>query len=265
MFLLNKNNFSLTTVQKGPHSPSAPKSSHADFRVCLVLDGSAVWEIDDRSYEISSGDIVLLNFRQKRHFTTFGGQGFRLCALCFSRAVFSNLHHFCFFLECVKNRRHVIKKSPTSNILLEIYKEMQENHPLRYELASAKFTEFFIKLEKELNYFFQTPTGTDREMLEILDYIDTHITSDISLSQLASKTGLTESSFSRRFSRLNGISFKQYVISQKIARAIMLLQTTNMKMVDLALECGFDSISGFYDAFKKQTGTTPSQFSEFEI
>ncbi|MBQ1257702.1 MAG: helix-turn-helix transcriptional regulator, partial [Clostridia bacterium] len=263
--LLNKNNFSVITVQKGPHSPSVPHSSHADFRVCIVLEGSAVWEIDNRGYEICSGDIILLNFLQKRHFTSFGEHGFHLCVLSFGRDAFSKLHHFAFFLECVKNHRHVIKNSPSSHILVDIYREMQENHPLRYELASAKLTEFFIKLEKELNYAFRPHSGTDREMLEILDYIDTHITSDISLSKLASKTGLTESSFSRRFSRLNGISFKQYVIAKRIAWAIMLLRTTDMKMVNIALECGFDSISGFYDAFRRQTGTTPSKFSEFEV
>lgn len=265
MIILNKNNFTVTTLQKGPHSPSAPKGSHADFRVFLILDGDAVWEIDDRRYEICAGDVIMLNFRQKRHFTAFGENGFHLCALCFERNAFVNLHHFSFFLECVKDQRYVFKNSPFFHILLEIYEEMQGTHPLRYELASIKLTEFFIKLEKELCYDFRPHAGIDYEMLDILDFIDTHITSDISLSRLAAKTGLTESSFSRRFSRLNGISFKQYVITRKIARAVILLQNTNMKMVDIALECGFDSISGFYDAFKKQTGTTPSKFTEFEM
>ena len=97
-------------------------------------------------------------------------------------------------------------------------------------------------------------------MLEILDYIDTHITSDISLSRLASRTGLTESSFSRRFSRLNGISFKQYVIAKRIARAVMLLRTTNMKMVNIALECGFNNTASFYKAFKKVTNLNPGDY-----
>ena len=76
---------------------------------------------------------------------------------------------------------------------------------------------------------------------------------------------MTESSFSRRFSAVNGISFKQYVIEKKIQRAIFLLQTTNRKVIDIASECGFDSISGFYDSFKRITGTTPNKFTEIEI
>lgn len=265
MIGLNKNNFSAISVQKGHHSISAPKSSYDDFRVCLVLEGSALWEIEDRGYEIGSGDVILLNFRQKRRFISFGERGLHLCALCFGRDAFLGLHHFAFFVECVKSGRYVIRNTPSSGILSEIYTEMQGNDPLRYELASAKLTEFFIKLERELGYSAPSHAGIDREMLDVLDYIDTHITSRITLSHLAVKTGLTESSFSRRFSALNGISFKQYVTAKRIARAIMLLQTTRMKTVDIALECGFDSVSGFYDAFKKQTGTTPSRFSEFEI
>jgi len=265
MILLNKKGFSVLTVQKGPHSPAAPKGTHDDFRVCFVLEGDAVWEINDRSYGLGPGDIILLNFSQQRHFTSFGEHGFKLCALCFEREAFADLHHFAFFQDCVKNQQNVIKNTKLSEILLEIYEEMKGNHPLRYELASAKMTEFFVKVERKLGYTFDPSTSMDRQMLEILDYIDTHITSDIRLSQLASKAGLTESSFSRRFSKVNGISFKQYVIAKRISRAIMLLQTTDMKMVDIAAECGFDSISGFYDAFKRRTGTTPNHISWFDI
>jgi len=266
MIQITPNNFLVHTVQKGPHSPSAPRDScYAYFKVCLAMEGSAVWEIEDRAYEITPGDTIFLNCGQRRHFTSFGSQGFKLCAFSLNRDAFTDLHHFAFFLERTQNHRNILKAPPLSQILLEIYEEMRGTHPLRYELASAKFTEFFIKAEKALGYAFQTGTKIDRQMLDILDYIDANVTSSIRLSELAAQAGLTESSFSRRFSKLNGISFKQYVITRRISRAIELLQTTDMKMADIALACGFDSISGFYDAFKKRTGTTPNGYSCFDV
>ena len=58
------------------------------------------------------------------------------------------------------------------------------------------------------------------------------------------------------------MSFKKYVMSKKIERAVYLLKTTDSKVIDIAFACGFNSISGFYDTFKKVTGTTPSKISE---
>lgn len=266
MILLNKNNFSVRMMQKHHDSASAPKTTfYGEFRVCLALQGEAVWEIEDRSYSIRSGDIVFLNIGQKRYFTSFGKEGFRLCTFTLTRNAFSGIHHFMFFLDRVKNRKNVIKSSALSALLEEAYDEWKTELPSRYELISAKFTEFFIKAERAADDSFRPVTQTDLEMLELMNHIDANITAGISLHAVAKKAGMSESTFSRRFSAMNGISFKQYVTEKKLQHAIRLLQTTDLKMIDIALDSGFDSISGFYDAFKKKTGTTPSKFSEFEF
>ncbi len=266
MIVVNKSNFSVSTVKKLYGSASAPKSTfYADFKICLALEGEAVWEIEERSHLIQPGDIVFLKIGQARHFTSFGKNGFKLCAFILTRNAFSGLHHFMYFLECIKRQENVIRNSSLSSILRDIYEEWEQNSHLRYELASAKLTEFFIKAEKTSNDPFVQVSQREYEMLELMDYIDSNITKGISLSAVAKKAGMTESSFSRRFSAINGISFKKYVVKKKIQRAIHLLQTTDQKMIDIALDSGFDSVSGFYDAFKKQTGTTPSKFTEYEI
>ena len=116
-----------------------------------------------------------------------------------------------------------------------------------------------------MGYSFN-PIGKEKlEMLELMNYIDENITNGINLSWAAKKAGMSESTFSRRFLAMNGISFKQYTTEKKIQHAITLLESTNKKTIDIALESGFDSVSGFYDAFKRNTGTTPSKFCESEI
>ena len=266
MLLVNKNNFYVYTVQKSHGSASAHQNTfYADFKVCLALEGEAVWEIEERPYLIQPGDVVFLKMGQKRHFTSFGKQGFKLCVFTLTRNAFSGLHHFIFFLECIKQQRNVLKKSDLFPLLEEIYEEWKTESPFRYELASAKLTEFFIKSERIVSDPVASITQRDREMLDLMDYIDSNIAKGLSLSDAAKKARMTESSFSRRFASTNGISFKKYVVEKKIQRAIWLLQTTNQKIIDIALDSGFDSISGFYDAFKKQTGTTPSKFCELEI
>lgn len=263
MILLDKNNCRVQTLWKSPDSVSAPKSRfYADLKVCLALEGEAVWEIGERSYQILPGDIVLLNIGQKRQFTAFGENGFKLCAFVLTRSAFTRSHHFMYFLHRVKSNANLLRNSALSPLLKEAYDGWKAESPFRYELASAKLTEFFIKAEIAEQSDWQSFSREDMEMLEMMDYIDEHITAPISLRAAAHKAGMSDSSFSRKFSAWNGISFKQYVTEKKIQNAICLLQTTRMKVIDVATESGFDSISGFYDAFQKKTGTTPGKFAE---
>ncbi len=261
MIIVNKNNFSVQTMEKRHDSASAPKNTfYADFKVCLALEGEAVWEIEDRSYEIRPGDVVFLNIGQKRHFTAFGETGFRLCVFTLKRSAFQNMHHFMFLLDRAGYQKNLIRQNALSPLLKEIYDEWAADAPFAYELASAKLTEFFIKAERQTQYAHSPSGKIDREMLELTDYIDANIANGISLAAAAKKAGMTQSAFSRRFSAINGISFKAYIVERKIERAIFLLRNTNRKMIDIAQDSGFDSISGFYCAFKKKTGTTRVNF-----
>ena len=263
MIILNKNNFTISTLQKHSNSLSTPKSTfHADFKICIVLEGQAIWEIEDRSYSVEPGDVVFLNVGQKRSFTSYGKNGFKLCIFTLSRNAFSQLHHFMFFLKRVKNQENMFKKTPLSILLKEIYDERQLNSSFSYELASAKLTEFFVKAERAEGYSFDAATQNDRDILELMDYIDANITNGINLCSVAQKAMMTESTFSRHFSALNGVSFKHYIVEKRIQHAIKLLKTTDLKMVDIALESGFDSVSGFYAAFRQKTGTTPNKYFE---
>ena len=266
MILVNKDNFSVQIIMKRQDSISAPKNKfYNHFKVCVVLEGESVWKIEDRSYEVQVGDIVFLNMGQERQFISFGKNGFKLGIFNMNRDAFVGQHHFMFFLEQIKNRGSVIRSHAMSQLLKEICEEWKTESPFRYELASAKLTEFFLKIERQEGYASQPMSENHRRMLEIMDDIDANIANGINLRTVAQNAGLTESSLSRQFSKINGISFKQYVVEKKIQRAIFLLQTTNKKIIDIALESGFDSVSGFYSAFRKKTGTTPSKFDELDV
>ena len=261
MIILDKYNSRVQLFERTANANVVSKDTfYTDYKICLALEGSATWKIGDKSYQILPGDIILLNIGQKRRFTAFGDKGFRLCAFVMSRNAFSKPHHFLFFRRCIRNQQNVIRNSGLSELLRQAYHMWSERNPFRYEFASAKLTEFFIQAELAEGQDRKTVSQTDLEMLEIMDYIDENITKQISLSLAAKHGGVSESAFSRRFSRWNGVSFKQYVIDKKIQHSIQLLETTQLKMIDIAMESGFESVSGFYDAFRKKTGTTPGEY-----
>jgi AraC-like DNA-binding protein len=86
---------------------------------------------------------------------------------------------------------------------------------------------------------------------------------NLSMPLLARQLGISSQTLSQLLNDNLQKSFSHYLNEIRInAAKEKLLQTKPMKMDDIANECGFNSQSTFYAAFKKQTGTTPAKFRE---
>ncbi len=92
------------------------------------------------------------------------------------------------------------------------------------------------------------------------DYITTHITEKITLSDLAERSGYSEYYFSRKFKQEMGLSITEYIMQQKIERAKELLSTTNQSILDISLKLSFNSRSYFSDSFQKLVGISPGEY-----
>ena len=264
MICANDRSLSFFTVQKNKGSAVFPEAlSYVGVRICFVLSGEAVWHINGCLYPVKQGDIVFLNSSQKRRFVEYG-DSFSLGVISLDRSAFVDPCHYLFLVDCIRKQNGVIHNQTLWELLDQVYVEWQKKDFGYFEMVSAKLTEFFISAERNFNFSVCSLGKNDRTMMYVLDYLDSNMTEKITLSRIARETGFTESSFSRWFAQWNGISFKRYVLTRKIELAVRAIETTDMKMLDVAASCGFESISGFYDAFKKITGTTPGKYSSGE-
>jgi len=92
------------------------------------------------------------------------------------------------------------------------------------------------------------------------DYIDEHITDQISLRMLAEAAGYSPWHSSRIFKELTGKTPFTYIRELRLSRAAIKLRDGNAKIVDVALDFVFDSHEGFTRAFSKQFGMTPQHY-----
>jgi AraC-like DNA-binding protein len=77
---------------------------------------------------------------------------------------------------------------------------------------------------------------------------------------LAQMTGCTARHLSRIFSELAGMSFRDKRAELRLARARELLATSNAKVVEVAMESGYKSLSLFNLMFARRFGTSPSKW-----
>jgi AraC family transcriptional regulator len=99
-----------------------------------------------------------------------------------------------------------------------------------------------------------------RQVLQVLDYINDHLSQDIKLADLAALLDMSQFHFSHLFKQAIGTSPYQYLLQQRVERAKQLLKQTKRSIMDIALECGFNSHSHLSTQFRKLTSMTPSAY-----
>lgn len=97
-------------------------------------------------------------------------------------------------------------------------------------------------------------------ILHICDYIEAHCSDDLTLDNVADMCGFSKFYFSRLFKQFTNVSFYKYVNQKRIAKAAELLIEPKRPITDVALSCGFSSLSSFNRMFKIVKGCTPTEF-----
>jgi len=94
----------------------------------------------------------------------------------------------------------------------------------------------------------------------VVDYIEAHLESDLSLNELAGVAVMSSFHFARRFRASIGVAPHAYVMRRRIERARMLLIETDMPIVQIALVCGFANQSHLTAMFRRTFGITPRAY-----
>lgn len=103
-------------------------------------------------------------------------------------------------------------------------------------------------------------TTTNHRVKSIHEFLMKQYREEITLKQVADVVHMAPASASRFFKGATGLSIFEYLNKIKIDYARQLLLNTDMSVVHISYDCGFNNLSHFNKQFRKFTGWTPSQF-----
>ena len=98
------------------------------------------------------------------------------------------------------------------------------------------------------------------KLLKAIDYIEAHLTADLSLELVSGAAGLSSYHFSRMFRAVTGETVTAYIRRRRLTEAARRLIDRNERLIDLAMTYGFESQAAFSRAFKRQFGIPPGAF-----
>ena len=96
--------------------------------------------------------------------------------------------------------------------------------------------------------------------MQVLQLIDEAPESDLGLERLAALAGLSPYHFLRTFEHATGTTPHQYVVRTRLRLAAQRLADAPVKVIDVALDCGFEDVSNFNRAFRAEFGASPRAY-----
>lgn len=105
-----------------------------------------------------------------------------------------------------------------------------------------------------------TKTYSNASVQQALDYIQAHLTGDLSLKAIAATIGMSQYHFCRVFKQTTGSTPWQYVIEQRIEAAKRLLAMPQLSIVQISQQLGYSTQGQFANFFRQHTGVCPTEY-----
>ncbi len=162
-----------------------------------------------------------------------------------------------------------IQKAENNSLLNDYYQN------LRYYLDNPLLISedlLRIKTQELIHILVKTDSSGNNQKIfgalfkaneyEFQEVIQAHLFDDLNLEDFAFLTSLSLSSFKRKFSTVYGTPPNKYFISKRLEKAQLLLRTTDLRISEVAYDCGYSDVGYFTKTFQKYYNCSPTNFRE---
>ncbi len=266
--LSNQFIFSLFNSSKKRKSNKFKNHHHTDMELGLILKGKGEYILNDVKYTADEGDLFIVRSNEMHCVPTVSTESlvafniqlspFFLWNICSDyippqkiqsliNPDISITHklHDTEIIHCIKTISNLMESDGESS-LFTIRSLVVRTVMLISEKIDVAHTNL-VPPVKHLN-----------DIQESIGYIKKNYSKQINLDDMAKNAAMSPSYFSKTFKAVTGVSPYNYLMTTRIEKALESLKSSNKTVMEIALECGFLSITSFNKAFKKSVGCIPT-------
>ncbi len=153
---------------------------------------------------------------------------------------------------------------PIHQLIARLVYIFTENNRAKEVFANLVIQELVVRLmqtqARALLLSPETTFANVNRLAHVAQYINKHLHRSLQIKELADEACMSEPSFYRTFKQTFGMTPVDYINQQRIALASQLLRTTNRCLGDISVECGFNNLTYFMKLFRREIGSSPTQY-----
>ena len=239
--------------------------------VKAVISGSATWETRDGRYELVPGSLLLLNDGEEYSVTVDALQPVETFCFFFQRGFVEDAYRAgstgsAQLLDAPNDLEPVWfdERLQFDSALID---DVLRAHRDRGALSEAFYSVALRLAAAQHNAHARVAnlpslrSATRTELAKRLDvataYLHANSTRGVTVAEAARAACLSPFHFHRLFTRFHGLTPHRYLTRLRLERARALLRASDRTVVDVALDCGFESLGSFSVLYKRTFGVTP--------
>lgn len=232
---------------------------HEYFELEIVLSGTGEQNLNGSIYPLAPGTIYFIT-PIDFHAVSPHGQ-MRILNVAFEESLISPAlqTHF------LNRREDLIFSSPEEAESMAMLIARLEKECTRLDAFAATARKNLLELlmfpiARSIKAESDLQRPSTQRVQDSMRYLFRHFREDITLAQIAEKSGYTPNYFSHLFHETCGIKFVDFLAQLRLNYARTMLLTTSLSVSQIAQASGFTSSSNFFRAFRKETGLSPLEF-----
>lgn len=226
---------------------------HMEHELIACREGSAQVMLDDTMFNITQQQCIFCHSGRVHYISASPGSVLLVCL--FDEKMYDPITSpFALENPVFEDRYGILPK------LSEIRHELQ-NQPIFFECRTeAMIGEILVDVFRgeplrKAQWQFSDVITRYKQLLNHIDLEYEHITYQNAVQFM----NMSDAYFSRYFKRQAGMTFSQYLNVVRIEKAVQLLDSApTIKITDVMLRCGFNTIRSFNRVFREVTGFTPT-------
>lgn len=243
-------------ITKKPNQDNFKLHAHTNYEVLCFLSGNADYSVEGNRYKLLPGDIIIMRKNEFHHLIVKSDATYERVLINFD-----------------------IPSNPLNNQLLSAFNNrnagernlyrpssLGDNHLIYYlqKMVQAKNDErrlcYLLPFLDEITEFFEADNFTEAPVkdhaADVINYINLHLTEDLSLSSIADSFFISQNHLNRIFKESTGTTLWDYIT---VKRLVMARDKINCgkKPTEACISSGFKDYATFFRSYKKHFGVSP--------
>ena len=244
---------------------------HDFHKILLLMKGNVSYCVEGRTYDLQADDIVfvpagevhrpvlhdtaiyerIIIYISKDYLNTYRTDNYDL-AQC--------------LIEAHQKQSHVLRipafgTTKLGQIVRELEQSLDSNEYANELYHNLLFLEFMIQLNRVAIHDgieYLSNSSSNKKMIDVIDYLNEHLTDDLSIDFLAETFYLSRYHLMHAFKEETGYTIGNYLSTKRLLLARDRIRQGE-PITNVCYECGFRNYSTFSRAYKKNFGCSPRE------